>query len=287
MVLLKIDAFVSEMTAESGVNYDTQGVPYKTVVIIPFKRCPESADPCSIIQDDKTVRLEGAQMSAKVFEIYSDLMGNPGVVLHRNNPLAEEMEVEPRYSMWDQLCEDMDRDARFPQDSQSQYQHVVSWQDPNAVTEVLDVCRRSNGKPGTIREVKERENLLWLLSTSGYGGGESLDIPRTVAMKLMEDGAFDHLFFRENDSKIPSRNELQHAIHRNANLAIQIAIVGSILQEDGTWRRGEHPRLKDRGTMFETCRGCDRADPFPFLMPIMKGAPWRPGCHYKDPNATV
>ena len=28
-----------------------------------------------------------------------------------------------------------------------------------------------------------------------------------------------------------SRNELQHAIHRDANLTTQIAIVGSILQE--------------------------------------------------------
>ena len=56
-----------------------------------------------------------------------------------------------------------------------------------------------------IREVKDCENLLWLLSTRGYGGGELLDIPRTVAMKLMEDDDFDHL--------------------------LQIAIVGSILQE--------------------------------------------------------
>ena len=27
--------------------------------------------------------------------------------------------------------------------------------------------------------------------------------------------------------------------------------------------------------------------PFPFLTPIMKGPPGGPGCHYKDPNATV
>ena len=79
--------------------------------------------------------------------------------------------------------------------------------------------------------MKNHENLLWLLSTNDYGGGELLEIPRTVAMKLMEDGDFDHLFDREEDSEIPSRNELQRAIHRNANLAVQIAIVGSILQE--------------------------------------------------------
>ena len=50
---------------------------------------------------DKIVRLEGALMSAKVFEMYSDLMGNPGDALHRDNLLAAEMEVEPSYSMWD------------------------------------------------------------------------------------------------------------------------------------------------------------------------------------------
>ena len=48
-------------------------------------------------------------MSAKVSEIYSDLMGSPGVVLRRDNPLAGEMEVERGYLMWEQLClcEDM------------------------------------------------------------------------------------------------------------------------------------------------------------------------------------
>ena len=50
-------------------------------------------------------------------------------------------------------------------------------------------------------------------------------------MKLMIDGDFDNLFGRKEDSEIPSRNEPQHAIHRNANLTIHIAIVGSILQE--------------------------------------------------------
>ena len=58
-----------------------------------------------------------------------------------------------------------------------------------------------------------------------------LDIPCTVATKLLIDGDFGHLFGREEGSEILSRNELQHAIHRNANLAIQIAIVGFILQE--------------------------------------------------------
>ena len=55
--------------------------------------------------------------------------------------------------------------------------------------------------------------------------------PSTVTIKLMEDGNFDHLFSREEDSEIPSKNELHNAIHRNANLAIQIAIARSILQE--------------------------------------------------------
>ena len=86
-VLLKIEDFIPGMAAESGVNYDTHDLLYKPVVVVPFERYPESADPCSIIQDDKIVRLEGALMSAKVFEIYSGLMGNPGDALHRDNPL--------------------------------------------------------------------------------------------------------------------------------------------------------------------------------------------------------
>ena len=34
------------------------------------------------------------------------------------------------------------------------------------------------------------------------------------------------------------------------------------------------------------CRGCDIAD-LSILMPIMKGPPGGPGCHYKEPNAIV
>ena len=87
---------------------------------------------------------------------------------------------------------------------------------------MLDVSRRFNGEPLAINDVKEHRNLLWLLATSGYGGGGLLDISCDVAMKLMEDGDIDHLFDREDDAEIPSRNELQHAIHQNANLATQI-----------------------------------------------------------------
>ena len=51
--LLKIDTFIPGVAVESGVNYDTQGVPCKPTVVIPFEMCPESADPYSIVQDDK------------------------------------------------------------------------------------------------------------------------------------------------------------------------------------------------------------------------------------------
>ena len=57
----------------------------------------------------------------KGFEIHSDLMGSPGVVLCKDNPLIEEMKVEPGYSMWEQLCEEMGNDPQFPQNSQSKY----------------------------------------------------------------------------------------------------------------------------------------------------------------------
>ena len=78
-------------------------------------------------------------MSERVFEIHSDLMRSTGVVLRKYNPLIEEMEVEPGYSMWEQLCEEMDKDHWFPQDPQSQYRYVKSWQDPTAITEVSQV----------------------------------------------------------------------------------------------------------------------------------------------------
>ena len=154
---LKIDIFVPGVAVESGVNYDTQGVPYKPTLVIPFERYPKSADPCSIVQDDKVVRLEGAQMSARVFKIYSDLMGSPGVVLRKDNPLIEEMEVDPGYSMWEQLYEEMDKDPQFPQDPQSQYRFVKSWQDPTTITEVLDASRRFNDELDAINEVKEHK----------------------------------------------------------------------------------------------------------------------------------
>ena len=47
----------------------------------------------------------------------------------------------------------------------------------------------------------------------------------------MEDSAFVKLFSRDDSEAPPSRNELQHAIHQNAEMAIQISIVGFILQE--------------------------------------------------------
>ena len=47
----------------------------------------------------------------------------------------------------------------------------------------------------------------------------------------MEDGDLDNLFVREEGDEILSRNELQHAIHQNADLAIQISIVRLIRQE--------------------------------------------------------
>ena len=75
----------------------------------------------------------------QAIQLYSDLMGSPGVVLRNDNPLTEEMEVKPEYSMWEQLCEEMDRGPQLPQDPQSQYRYVISWQDPTAITEVSQV----------------------------------------------------------------------------------------------------------------------------------------------------
>ena len=78
---------------------------------------------------------------------------------------------------------------------------------------MLDVSRRFNGESDAINDLKDHRNLLRLLATNGYGGGGSLDIPRDLAMRLMEDSDFDHLFDREEDAEIPSRNQLQHVIH--------------------------------------------------------------------------
>ena len=101
---------------------------------------------------------------------------------------------------------------------------IKSWQDPTAITEVLEVSQRFNGELLAIINVKEHRNLLWLLATNGYASGGLLDIPRDVRMKLMKDGDFAHLFLREDDAEIPSRNKIQHVIHQNANLVTQICI---------------------------------------------------------------
>ena len=51
------------------------------------------------------------------------------------------------------------------------------------------------------------------------------------------------------------------------------------LLRHGAWRGGKRPRLKDWGPMLESCRGCNTAD-LSILMPIMKGPPGGPGCHF-------
>ena len=58
-------------------------------------------------------------MSERVFEIHSDLIRSLGVVIRKYNLLIEEMEVEPGYSVWEQLCKEMDKNPQFPQDPQS------------------------------------------------------------------------------------------------------------------------------------------------------------------------
>ena len=44
----------------------------------------------------------------------------------------------------------------------------------------------------------------------------------------------------------------------------EIDIFVGTASHNGAWRRGECPGLKDRGTIFESCQGCDTADLFHF-----------------------
>ena len=60
-------------------------------------------------------------MSVSVFEIHSDIMAYPDVVLRKDNPLINEMDVEQGHSMWDQLCAETINDPQFPKDPESQY----------------------------------------------------------------------------------------------------------------------------------------------------------------------
>ena len=85
--------------------------------------------------------------------------------------------------------------------------------------------------PSATNDATYHSHLLYLVATSGHVGGGLLNILRNAGIALMEDSAFDKLFNREESDVIPSRNELQHAIHQNAKLAIQISITGLILQE--------------------------------------------------------
>ena len=47
----------------------------------------------------------------------------------------------------------------------------------------------------------------------------------------MEDSAFVKLFSKDESEAPRLRNQPQHAIHQNAEMTIQISIVGFILQE--------------------------------------------------------
>ena len=63
---------------------------------------------------------------------------------------------------------------------ESLYEHIKKLQDPTTDTEVLDASRRFNADPSKTKDAKKHSHLLWLLATSGYAGGELLDIPRNV-----------------------------------------------------------------------------------------------------------
>ena len=57
-----------------------------------------------------------------------------------------------------------------------------------------------------------------------------------------------------------------------ALISAKLKVVGSFFR-GGAWRRGECPGSTDRGTMFESCRGCDIADLFNFDA-SNEGPPW-------------
>ena len=230
-VSLKPDIFIPEVAVESGVHYDVQDVPYNPAVAVPFTKFPESTDPHSIVQDNNVISLEDAQTSTSVFRIYSDIMGELGVKLLEDNLLDGEIDIKQGYTLWDQLCEKALSDPQLPTDPESLYEWIKHWQDPISVAEVLDISRRFSAKPSATNDAKEHLHLLCLLAISGCVGGKLLDIPRNAGTALMKDGDFDKLFDREETDGTLSRNELQHATHQNTDLAIQISIVGLILQE--------------------------------------------------------
>ena len=62
---------------------------------------------------------------------------------------------------------------------------------------------------------------------------------------------------------------LQYLINKFSNQRLYL------FHFNGAWRRGERPGSKDRGPMFESCRGCDTADLFHFDA-YNEGPPWGP-----------
>ena len=96
---------------------------------------------------------------------------------------------------------------------------------------MLDISQWFSKDPTATREATYHSHLLYLLATNGYVGGYLLRIVLNAGITLMEDNAFDKIFPGETPEDPPSRIELQHAIHQNAEMAIQISVMGFILQE--------------------------------------------------------
>lgn len=277
---LEPDLFTSGVAVDSGVCYDVPDVPYKPAVVVPFTECPESADPHSIVQDGNVISLRGAQvMSTKVLKIYSDSMEEPELKLIKDNQLEEEMDIKQGHKLWKDFCEDKPSDPQLPPDLGSLYEAITKCEDPTSIKKVLEISRRFREDPTVTNEVTEHPHLLYRLATNGYAGGELLRIPLSAGMALMEDKAFDKLFNREDSDAVPSRNALQHAIHQNAELAIQVRMVGYILQEvsvDVIYQHYEAvlPILLEIKLLYQQRRIREyRLEPYRPIQNIRKGQP--------------
>ena len=171
-------------------------------------------------------------MPIKEFRIYSDLMEDAALELLTADRLKDEMDMTQGHDLWEEFCKEDLGDHQKPSDPGSMYNAIREYTDATTIQKALDISRRFSADSTATRE-DTHPYILPKLATRRYSGGELLRIPQAVGMALMEDEAFDRLVNRDMSGPVPSRNALQHLIHQNAELTVQVSMVGYILQEVG------------------------------------------------------
>ena len=136
------------------------------------------------------------------------------------------------HDLWEEFCKEELGNHQEPSDPGSLYNTIRECNDATTLPKALDISRRFSADPTAKREEKH-PHVLHELADRGYSGGELLRILQAMGMALMKDKAFDRLVNRDESGPVLSRNAFQHLIHQNTELAVQVSMLGYIVQEVG------------------------------------------------------